>query len=112
MHSIEQAYGEGCNLYTDVLQCPQTAGAAQLRKAYYRAALKVHPDKNDSQDAAQKFQALSLAYQILSSEDLKKEYDETGVIPLAEDVTDDDDNKEGTDAWKAYFDQIFGKEGN
>lgn len=107
MHSIEQAYGEGCSLYTDVLQCPQTADAAQLRKAYYRAALKVHPDKNPSEDAARKFQALSLAYQILSSEDLRKEYDETGVIPHSEDATDTDE--EGAAAWKTYFDQIFGK---
>ena len=111
MHLIEQAFGENCSLYKDVLQCPETADAAQLRKAYYRSALKVHPDKNPGNaEAAQKFQALSLAYQILCDTDLRQEYDETGVIPH-QDATaaDDDNNKEGVDAWKSYFDQIFGK---
>ena len=110
MHLIEEAFGEKCSLYADVLQCPPTANAAQLRKAYYRAALKVHPDKNPGNaEAAQKFQALSLAYQILCSDDLRKEYDETGVIPHPDATADDEDNKEGVDAWKTYFDQIFGK---
>lgn len=111
MHLIEEAFGEKCSLYSDVLQCPPTADAAQLRKAYYRAALKVHPDKNPGNaEAAQKFQALSLAYQILCSEDLRKEYDETGVIPHSDATADDDeDNKEGVDVWKSFFDQIFGK---
>eukprot|EP00977_Amphora_coffeiformis_P006588 scaffold1424_cov168-Amphora_coffeaeformis.AAC.1 len=111
MHLIEEAFGEKCSLYADVLQCPPTAKAAQLRKAYYRAALKVHPDKNPGNaEAAQKFQALSLAYQILCSEDLRREYDETGVIPHSDATGDDEEtNKEGVDAWKSYFDQIFGK---
>jgi DnaJ family protein C protein 9 len=108
MHSIEDAFGESCSLYTDVLQCPSTADAAQLRKAYYRAALKVHPDKNPGNEAAQrKFQALSAAYQILQDEELRKEYDETGVIPHAD--ADGEATEEGVDAWKSYFDQIFGK---
>lgn len=108
MHSIEEAFGENCSLYTDVLQCPPTADAAQLRKAYYRAALKVHPDKNPGNQAAQlQFQALSAAYQILQNEELRKEYDETGVIPHAD--ADGEATEEGVDAWKSYFDQIFGK---
>ena len=113
MHPIEEAFGQGCNLY-QVLKCERDADAAQLRKAYYRTALKVHPDKNPDNPtaAAQTFQALSLAYQILQNADLRAEYDDTGVIPHHDAVADhdkDDDNKDGMDTWKNYFDQIFGK---
>jgi hypothetical protein len=38
-HMIEEVFGKGCNLYT-LLQCRANATKAQLRKGYYRAALK------------------------------------------------------------------------
>jgi DnaJ family protein C protein 9 len=120
MHVIEEAFGKGCNLYADVLQCEPTANKAQLRKAYYRAALVHHPDKqanngddtadNDNNSNSLKFQAVSLAYQILQDPEARADYDETGHIPS--DAPDDDDTaaaKQGTEAWKQYFDQIFGK---
>jgi DnaJ family protein C protein 9 len=111
MHSIEESFGTGCDLYKDVLKCPRDADKAQLRKAYYRAALKHHPDRNPGNKAAHKqFQAISLAYQILSDPDSRQEYDETGVIP--DEAPDEDDKAattQGQDVWKQYFDQIFGK---
>jgi DnaJ family protein C protein 9 len=121
MHVIEEAFGKGCNLYADVLQCEPTANKAQLRKAYYRAALVHHPDKqpnnggggdtdNDKNSNSLKFQAVSLAYQILQDPDARADYDETGHIPS--DAPDEDDSaaaKQGMEAWKQYFDQIFGK---
>jgi DnaJ family protein C protein 9 len=118
MHVIEEAFGKGCCLYADVLQCEPTANKAQLRKAYYRAALVHHPDKQqpnngagaDNDKNSLKFQAVSLAYQILQDADARTDYDESGHIPS--DAPDDDDTaaaKQGTEAWKQYFDQIFGK---
>jgi DnaJ family protein C protein 9 len=121
VHVIEEAFGKGCNLYADVLQCEPTANKAQLRKAYYRAALVHHPDKQASNGAdtaadsdknsnSLKFQAVSLAYQILQDPDARADYDETGHIPS--DAPDEDDSaaaKQGMEAWKQYFDQIFGK---
>jgi DnaJ family protein C protein 9 len=120
MHVIEEAFGKGCDLYADVLQCEPTANKAQLRKAYYRAALVHHPDKQqprnggnggaDADKDSLKFQAVSLAYEILKDAEARADYDESGHIPS--DAPDDDDTaaaKQGMEAWKQYFDQIFGK---
>ena len=112
MHAIEEAFGQGCNLY-EVLNCEADADKAKLRKSYYRTALKVHPDKNPNDPkAAKSFQAVSLAYQILQNPELRQEYDETGVIPH-NDALDDEAHGDGddtsVDTWKQYFDQIFGK---
>lgn len=117
MHLIQEAFGESCDLYKDVLQCPRDANAARLRKAYYRRALHFHPDKQQQpSDAASRersqlcFQAISLAYQLLKESDTRAAYDESGEIP----DTNDADHAEGStqggaQQWKAYFDQIFGK---
>ena len=47
-HMIEEVFGPGCNLYK-LLKCSADATKAQLRKGYYRAALKgthVHPSSS------------------------------------------------------------------
>lgn len=110
MHIIEEAFGLKCSLYSDVLNCPNDADKATLRKAYYRTALRYHPDKNPYQptEAAKMFHAITAAYQILCNAELRAEYDETGIIPQNDD--DDDFNTDGKDnPWKDYFDRIFGK---
>jgi DnaJ family protein C protein 9 len=107
MHPIEEAFGKGCSLYNDVLKCPKDASAAQLRKAYYRAALLYHPDKNP--DGHKQFQAISMAYQILKDKDMRDAYDESGEIPDTPDDDDDMGTSNQQNPWKEYFDRIFGK---
>jgi hypothetical protein len=73
---IEQAFGEDANLYTTVLNLPNkgpSITASQLRKAYYRQALKYHPDKQaensevvTKEEAKLKFQAISVAYKVVT----------------------------------------------
>lgn len=111
---LSEAYGEDADLYTTVLNVPKDATPSQLRKAYYKKCLKYHPDKlssnltNDEKELAKKkFQAISLAYTILSDEEKRKEYDESGDL-----YEDDDDlatNKSGMKQWTDYFNSIFPK---
>ena len=54
-----------------------------VKRAYHRLSLKVHPDRVSEKEkaiATRKFQVLSKVYSILSNEEARKLYDETGMI--------------------------------
>lgn len=64
----------------DVLSIKPDAGQDDIKKAYRKAALKWHPDKNkDNPDAAEKFKECSQAYEILSDPEKRKIYDSYGL---------------------------------
>ena len=118
--TIANAFGEGANLYTVVLALEESGPDvphSKIRRAYYKRCLVYHPDKLDPgklsteeiDDAKAKFQAVSVAYNILSNEESRSEYDETG--ELYEEEDDDVGGKTGTDQWAEYFSQLFGKVG-
>ena len=52
--------------FYDLLGVSPDANDAQIKKAYRKQALKFHPDKNPSEEAADKFKELTVAYEILS----------------------------------------------
>lgn len=59
-----------------------TASAAQVRSLYRKKALEVHPDKDPSPEAASQFAALSRIYEILSNDELRREYDSVRAASL------------------------------
>lgn len=66
--------------YYDLLGVSTNASAGDIKKAYYKAARICHPDKcPDDPEAATKFQALGHAYQILSNEQSRANYDKNGI---------------------------------
>lgn len=64
--------------YYDVLGVATNASAAEIKKAYYKLAKTTHPDKNKSPNATQEFAQLGEAYEILSDEMKRKQYDAAG----------------------------------
>lgn len=67
--------------YYDILQINKDASPDEIKKAYRKLALKYHPDKNKSPDAEDKFKQISEAYQTLSDDKLKSNYDNYGKVP-------------------------------
>ncbi|KAJ5175753.1 J domain-containing protein [Penicillium canariense] len=65
--------------YYDALGVPPTATELEIKKAYRKLAIVTHPDKNPGDETAhERFQAIGEAYQVLSSEELRKRYDKFG----------------------------------
>src|SRR6201987_415644 len=63
--------------YYKTLGVPKTAKPAEIKKAYRSLARKYHPDANKGNaDAGDRFKEITEAYNVLSDEKQRKEYDE------------------------------------
>jgi len=60
----------------DVLNVAQNATNSQIKKAFYKLSLTYHPDKNKSPEAEDVFRSVATAYEVLSVEKTRKEYDD------------------------------------
>ena len=62
--------------YYKTLGVSPEATQKEIKKAYYQLAKKYHPDTNKGDNSAQKkFQDVSEAYECLSDESKRKQYD-------------------------------------
>ena len=64
--------------YYEILEVNKNASQETIAKVYKFLAKKYHPDANpdNKQEAEEKFKEISEAYEILSNEEKRKEYDE------------------------------------
>lgn len=65
--------------YYEVLGVEKSASKEDLKKAYRKLAMQFHPDRNpDNKEAEEKFKEAAEAYEILSDDDKRANYDRFG----------------------------------
>ncbi len=61
--------------YYEVLGVGKDASKDEIKKAYRKLSKKYHPDINKEEGSDDKFKEISEAYEILSDEDKRAQYD-------------------------------------
>ncbi|MCR5078863.1 MAG: molecular chaperone DnaJ [Bacilli bacterium] len=64
--------------YYEVLGVNKTASKDEIKSAYRKLAKQYHPDVNKSPDAPKKFEEITEAYEILSDDNKRAQYDQFG----------------------------------
>ena len=75
--------------YYEVLGVPRDADEKAIKGAYHKLAMKWHPDRNPSPDAAEKFKEIAKAYAILKDPKKRARYDSQGMEGVAHFTPDD-----------------------
>lgn len=64
--------------YYEVLGVKRNAQDKEIKKAFRKLAIQYHPDKNKEKGAEEKFREIAEAYEVLSDEEKRKQYDQMG----------------------------------
>ncbi|GMG20492.1 unnamed protein product [Ambrosiozyma monospora] len=67
--------------YYKILNCSKDSKDTEIKKAYRKLAIKLHPDKNKHPQASDAFKKIAKAFEVLSDESKRKIYDQTGYDP-------------------------------
>lgn len=88
--------------YYDVLGVARESSKDDIRRAYKRLAVQMHPDKGGDPE---KFKELAAAYEVLSDEDKRQRYDQLG-----DDMFQQAENSGGGPGFDPHsiFEQFFG----
>jgi len=64
--------------YYKVLGVDKNASKKDIKKSFRKLAVQYHPDKNDSPNAEEKFRKIAEAYEVLSDDEKRRQYDMSG----------------------------------
>lgn len=77
-----EMHAKGPNYYTK-LGVTRTSSPIEIKRAYKRLSLQLHPDKNPSPDASDQFDALKQSYDVLMDMELRQVYNKFGPDGIA-----------------------------
>ncbi len=101
--------------YYELLEVSRNATEAEIKKAYRRLAMKLHPDRNPGDKAAEeKFKEVKEAFEVLSDERKRAAYDQfghAGVDPSAAAGAGFGGAAGFSDIFDSVFGDIFGATG-
>ncbi len=74
--------------YYELLGVSRDASTEEIKRAYRRLALELHPDRNPSEEAEEEFRKVQRAYEVLGDPERWKRYDATGTTSTKNDIGD------------------------
>ena len=96
----------------ETLGISEKASSDEIKKAYRKLARKYHPDVNKTPEAEEKFKEINGAYEILSDEKKRKEYDTYGdTIFNGQNFSDFSRSYQNQSDLNDILNSIFGKSG-
>ncbi|BGP49188.1 Chaperone protein dnaJ [Rhodotorula kratochvilovae] len=78
---VKRVKGCRATAYYEILELEKTCSDGQVKKAYRKLALSLHPDKNLAPGAEEAFKMVSKAFQVLSDSNKRAIFDQTGGDP-------------------------------
>ena len=97
--------------YYEVLGVSKTASESEIKSQYRKLALKFHPDRNKSQEAAEHFKEISEAYAVLSDSEKRNLYDQYGHSGVDGKYSTEDIFKGASGNFDDVFSDLFGRGG-
>ncbi|XP_014294871.1 dnaJ homolog subfamily C member 10 [Microplitis demolitor] len=92
-----------CDDYYELLGLKRTANEKEIRQAFKKIAVNLHPDKNpDDPEAHPKFLKYTTAYEVLKDPELRKKYDLYG----EEGLNNDQFGRQNYHSWSYYQDNF------
>jgi curved DNA-binding protein len=96
----------------ETLEVSENASKDEIKKAYRKLARKYHPDVNKDKEAEEKFKEINAAYEVLSDEQKKLQYDQHGDSMFGDQNFHDFAQRQGSNAdLDDILRQMFGQGG-